>query len=99
MAQPEILAAYLSASTGKKYQIIKGKDGVVYCECFGWKNRKNCKHLLDFTANGARGASEVFNTLDSRTVFTTPNAPPAKTGDKDMDIAIQKAVQLMNGGH
>lgn len=34
-----------SSNPGKTYDIIEGKDGVIYCSCTAWKMRKTCKHL------------------------------------------------------
>ena len=43
------LAEYTSSrNPGKKYYIIRGDDGVVYCNCPGWRFRKDCKHLRDY---------------------------------------------------
>ncbi len=38
-----------SSNPGKTYDIIEGKDGVIYCTCTAWKMRKNCKHLKEWT--------------------------------------------------
>lgn len=44
-----VLATYPSGSNpAKQYNIIQGNDGVVYCDCMGWKMNKHCKHLRDF---------------------------------------------------
>ena len=34
-----------SSNPGKTYDIMEGKDGVIYCTCTAWKMRKTCKHL------------------------------------------------------
>ncbi len=34
-----------STNPGKTYDIMEGKDGVIYCTCTAWKMRKTCKHL------------------------------------------------------
>jgi len=39
-----------SSNPGKTYDIIEGKDGVIYCTCTAWKMRKTCKHLKAWTA-------------------------------------------------
>lgn len=45
----QILAEYPSQSKpGKSYDIVRGKDGVVYCNCWAWKINKTCKHLDQF---------------------------------------------------
>ena len=48
----EVLATNPSSSNpAKSYSIIKGADGVIYCDCPGWKMRKTCKHLEEFNSN------------------------------------------------
>ena len=48
----EVLATNPSSSNpAKSYNIIKGADDVIYCDCPGWKMRKTCKHLEEFNAN------------------------------------------------
>ena len=37
-----------SKNPGKTYDIIEGKDGVIYCTCTAWKMRKTCKHLKEW---------------------------------------------------
>lgn len=38
-----------STNPGKTYDIMEGKDGVIYCTCTAWKMRKTCKHLKAWT--------------------------------------------------
>jgi len=48
----EILRTYESESTpGKLYHIIRGNDGIVYCDCWVWKKTRNCKHLKHYQFN------------------------------------------------
>ena len=48
----EVLATNPSSSNPSKvYNIIKGGDGVIYCDCPGWKMRKTCKHLDDYNTD------------------------------------------------
>ena len=35
---------------GTYHHIIRGKDGVVYCDCWAWRINKKCKHLDRFFA-------------------------------------------------
>ncbi|MDD5428770.1 MAG: hypothetical protein PHI58_06030 [Candidatus Omnitrophica bacterium] len=37
-----------SSNPGKTYDIMEGKDGVIYCTCTAWKMRKTCKHLKEW---------------------------------------------------
>lgn len=51
----QTLAEYPSSSNPDKiYKILLGADGVTYCDCPGWRNRKMCKHLTDYEANGGK---------------------------------------------
>ena len=43
-----------STNPGKTYNIIHGKDGVIYCTCTAWKMKKTCKHLVEFYAKAAK---------------------------------------------
>ncbi len=57
-----------SSNPGKTYDIIEGKDGVIYCTCTAWKMRKTCKHLKEWhQKNNLSGMSYVKdkpNSLD-----------------------------------
>lgn len=45
----QVLATFTSNSNpSKKYNIIKGDDGVTYCDCPGWKFKKTCRHLTEY---------------------------------------------------
>lgn len=35
---------------GREHAIVRGQDGVVYCDCWQWKRKRNCKHLDAFWA-------------------------------------------------
>ena len=48
-----------SSNPGKTYDIIEGKDGVIYCTCTAWKMRKNCKHLKEWTRKNVTPESLV----------------------------------------
>lgn len=54
----EILATNPSSSNpAKTYNIIRGSDDVVYCDCPGWKMRKTCKHLEEFHSSQSAPSS------------------------------------------
>lgn len=49
-----------SSNPGKTYDIIEGKDGVIYCSCPRWKFAKTCKHLKEWNQkNNFSGMSVV----------------------------------------
>ena len=49
-----------SSNPGKTYDIIEGKDGVIYCTCPRWKFAKTCKHLKEWNQkNNFSGMSVV----------------------------------------
>ena len=68
----------------KTYEILKGKDGVVYCKCVGWKmskaDPKTCKHVEEFL-------SSIWH--------PTPRAPRPK--EHYLNDVISKAISMMNG--
>lgn len=90
------LAVYVG-SKGNQYNITQGDDGVVYCNCQGWKMRKNCKHLLDYTINSARQAQSVMSpeqiqhTEERKEIIETLN------GDEKLANAMDIAIQMMGG--
>ena len=48
----EVLATYPSKSKpGKAYEIVRGNDGVTYCDCWQWKMNRTCSHLEDYLMN------------------------------------------------
>lgn len=47
----DILKEYPSNSKpGRINHIIKGGDGVIYCDCWVWKLKKACQHLTNYKA-------------------------------------------------
>ena len=57
-----------SSNPGKTYDIIEGKDGVIYCTCTAWKMRKTCKHLKGWNQknnfSGMSVAKDEHGSLD-----------------------------------
>jgi hypothetical protein len=43
-----VLTEYEGSKAGTSHKIIRGADGVVYCDCWAWKVNKKCKHLDRF---------------------------------------------------
>jgi hypothetical protein len=52
----DVLATNPSSSNPSVvYRVLRGGDGVIYCDCPGWKMRKDCKHLKAYhAANGSQ---------------------------------------------
>jgi len=63
-----VLSEYPSKSNpNKRYQIIKGGDGVIYCNCPSWafsKGKKACKHLNEFMTHGSNEDVEWKKLVD-----------------------------------
>jgi hypothetical protein len=77
----EVLKQYPSGSNpAKNYNIILGKDGVVYCDCMGWKMNKHCKHL------------EAFNSTDGAVPVGAKKAKKESTAslDKTIDEIVEQ---------
>ena len=82
----ETLATNKSSSNPNiTYRIIKGGDGVIYCDCPGWKMNKNCKHLKAYHASAGTqatppalmGAPAPKKAKDTKTSAKTPLTFPA----------------------
>jgi hypothetical protein len=73
---PEVLQVNISARSGAEYRIHRAHDGVVYCDCPGWKFSKaapkTCKHL------------ERWSTKQPR----TSSPPPTRRESLDCDASI-----------
>jgi len=57
-----------SSNPSVVYRIIRGADGVIYCDCPGWKMRKTCKHLVAYGVNSG----------PAPTLAVQPKAPKQK---------------------
>lgn len=84
-----VLARY-TGRTGTPYEIRKGVDLVVYCNCKGWQMRKVCKHMLDYTVNGGRTAAEIITQPD-RTIITSKKQLENLT----IEDATEHAIKLL----
>src|SRR5882672_9100054 len=58
----DVLATNPSSSNPNiVYRVLKGGDGVIYCDCPGWKMRKDCKHLKAYhTSKGTKGTAPAL---------------------------------------
>lgn len=62
MAAGRVVREWPSSKPGRKpYQLIEGKDGVVYCTCMAWRFSKErprtCKHMVEWADSIARGGA------------------------------------------
>ena len=90
------LATYESSrGQGLQHTVMQGSDGVVYCSCTGWKFKKNCKHLLDFTINKAQNALQVFDKQDRESSEERKQTVNQLDGDHKVADAVQIAIQMM----
>jgi hypothetical protein len=93
-----VLAEYApSKGGGSNYSIVMGNDGVTYCTCPGWKNRKNCKHLLDYTLQGGMMATIKLNTEETASVRETVQGSQVFDDDQKLNDAIAMATQMLKG--
>lgn len=74
----DVLATNKSSSNPSiVYRILKGGDGVIYCDCPGWKMRKDCKHLKAYHASN--GTKATAPALMGAPVQKTPKAKSQST--------------------
>lgn len=83
-----VLARYRSSSGPKSYEVILGGDGVMYCNCPGWVNRKTCKHLLDYKTGG-QGAERVEIQPQKVEDITKP------IDNNDLDAIVKRATTMI----
>lgn len=95
------LATYPSSSNPNvSYNIIEGADSNIYCQCQGWKMRKNCKHLKDYLAsNGSIACTQApkptLTTPKSTVAMVAPKDGPMISGKIDPDVFKSDAFQSM----
>ena len=77
---------YSKSNPNKSYDIIEGADGVIYCECMGWKMHRDCRHLKEFNVSGLG--------LPKPPMKKSP--VPATTRDS-LQETIEQAVATING--
>lgn len=79
----ETLATVNSYSGRESHKIRRGKDGVIYCDCWPWKKNRDCKHLeyyRNYIAKGGKGKV----------------TPPPNPQDDDLSIIINEVVSQLN---
>lgn len=96
----DVLATNPSSSNPNVvYRILKGGDGVIYCDCPGWKMRKDCKHLKAYhTSSGTKATppalmgapvkKEKKTAAAASSTIWTPSASGPMVDDKPIDPAI-----------
>jgi len=80
---------YSKSNPNKSYDIIEGADGVVYCECMGWKMHRDCRHLREY-GNQIVGTSGLGKPPMKR-------SPMPATTRSSLQETIDAAVATING--
>lgn len=82
----KILSVYTSSSNpGKEYQIVQGRDGVVYCTCTSWKMRKHCKHL------------DHYNSAAQAKIRVSAKREARINGEPDIQLVIENEIRKLGG--
>lgn len=88
MSRGPILATVTSKTNpGRSYDIIMGKDGVMYCSCPAWRFRKDCKHLQEFMHAVYDNAQAIKN-----------KPLPINDPESDLHVALKEAIALLSQG-
>ena len=50
-----------------KWSVRKGADGVIYCNCPGWRFNRKCKHLADYhsTITAVQSSKSIVDSINS----------------------------------
>ena len=67
---------------GRSYNITRGDDGVIYCDCWQWKIHNDCKHLKQYLAL-QKTSDGVVNAAVDRS---------------ELEIAIEETVRTLKEG-
>jgi hypothetical protein len=92
-----LLAEYRPSKGGVNHQIVMGNDSVTYCTCTGWKMRKNCKHLLDWTLQGGAMAAVKHTSTQEQLMRDGATVTSVFDDDTKMNDAINMATQMLKG--
>ena len=78
------------SNPSKTYDIIEGADGVIYCECMGWKMHRDCRHLREY--HNTAIPPKMGNMVPK------PVAKPARpvTTTADLTKLVDEAVNTIN---
>ena len=89
------LAEYSSKSNaGKSYTVQQGSDGVIYCDCWGWKKHRTCWHLEDY--HSLNNQPRVFPTAIE--ALKNQLLKKGKEEDDPLEVQIAKEVSKLSGG-
>ncbi len=100
MAHPYVvLEINPSSSTSATYELRRGGDGVLYCECRGWKNAKTapkmCRHTKEYVA--ATGASYYLGRPNPGINPFTPLGSVKVTPGKKASVTVERPKQQAAG--
>ncbi len=83
------LATNVSKSNpSKSYDIIEGGDGVIYCECMGWKMHRDCRHLREYHSGTLPKKVNQYKAVHK------PDRPVTTTAD--LTRLVDEAVNTIN---
>lgn len=76
---PQTLAQIPSSSNpSKHYDIVLGDDGTIYCNCWGWKRNRSCKHLAMFhnkVSKAVSQATQAYPAAKATSIMPPPKSP------------------------
>lgn len=87
-----ILATYPSSSSNKIYNVIQGGDGVIYCDCPGWKFSRNCKHLKMYNNSLSASATTIPTPVKRVSIAKSQGQIPNK-----LDEVTANVIRILKG--
>jgi len=89
------LAEYPNSRGTGTYDIVRGADGVVYCNCMGWKMNKDCKHLRAFLSSCA--TSTPTTPVVAKKQRTVVANTAVADSQPELALAVEQAVKELKG--